>query len=116
MKRMYLLATAILFLAGLSLPAAASDLPGYYPESFDRSGVINRIDVNNRVLVIDDSKVTLSLNLKVHTPTTRYGTIRSLEPGMKIGFGTSGSRAVRGGAVSEVWVLPADYTPGRMMH
>lgn len=116
MKRLYVLFAAVLYLLGPTLPAAASSLPAYYPESFDRWGVVNQVDSDNRTLVVSDIKVPLSLNLKVYTPTTRFGTIQSLQPGMKIGFGTTGSRAVRSGAVSELWVLPNDYTPEYLAH
>lgn len=116
MNKAYWTPAALLFLLALSLPAAASALPGYYPEAFDRWGVISRVDVDSRTLVVDDSKVTLSLNLEVHTPATRFGTIRSLQPGMKVGFGTTGSRAARRGAVAEVWVLPEDYSPQHPAH
>lgn len=111
MNKLPALIAILLCLGLLSLPALAETLPDYYPESFDRWGVINRIDTDNNVLVIDDSTVPFSTGLRVYTPTTRFGTVQSLQPGMRIGFGTSGSRAV-GGTVSEVWVLPDDYTPG----
>lgn len=114
MNRKHSMTAALLLLLSLALPATAATLPEYYPESFDRSGVINRVDVDNRVIVIDDSKVQLSLNLKVYTPTTRFATIRSLKPGMRIGFGTTGSRAAHNSAVPELWVLPDDYTPKHM--
>lgn len=94
----------------LSLPAFATDLPDYYPESFDRWGMINQVDLDNLVIVVNDINIHVTRDLRVNTPNTRFALGRSLQPGMKIGFGTSGSRAITG-PVPEVWVLPADYAP-----
>jgi hypothetical protein len=96
----------------MSLPAISAKLPEYYPEAFDRWGVIDQIDLDNRIIVVNDKNVRVALDLKVYTVNTRFATPRSLQPGMIVGFGTTGSRAITG-AVSEIWVLPADYTPSR---
>lgn len=94
----------------LSLPAFAAGLPDYYPERFDRWGVIDQLDLDNHIVVINDVSIRVAPDLRVYTVNTRSATQQSLKPGMKIGFGTTGSRALSG-AVAEVWVLPADYTP-----
>lgn len=92
------------------LPALAANLPDYYPTAFDRWGVIDRVDLDNHILVVNDRSVHISRDLRVYTANTRFALARSLQPGMKIGFGTTGTRTA-GGAVTEVWVLPGDYTP-----
>jgi hypothetical protein len=97
---------------GLSLPALSANLPDYYPPAFDRWGVVNQVDLDNRVIVVNDINIHVVFDLKVHTVNTRFATSQSLQPGMVVGFGTSGSRAISG-AVSEIWVLPAAYTPAR---
>jgi len=96
----------------MSLPAFSAKLPDYYPAAFDRWGVIDQVDLDNRVIVVNDINIHVALDLKVHTVNTRFAIPRSLQPGMAVGFGTSGSRAISG-AVSEIWVLPSDYTPSR---
>lgn len=98
-----------LVLAG---PAAAAALPDYYPAQFDRTGVIDNVDLDNGAIAVDDVTVRIARDLRVYTPHTRFATARSLQPGMKIGFGTTGSRAL-GNAVSEIWVLPADFVSSR---
>jgi hypothetical protein len=96
----------------VSLPAWSAKLPDYYPPAFDRWGVIDQLDLDNRIIVVNDKNIRVALDLKVYTVNTRFATSQSLQPGMVVGFGTSGSRAISG-AVSEIWVLPADYTPAR---
>jgi hypothetical protein len=109
--KMYIHKMMLLICAmGLSLPALSAKLPDYYPAAFDRVGVIDQIDLDNRVIVVNDKNIRVALDLKVYTVNTRFASSQSLQPGMVIGFGTSGSRAISG-AVSEIWVLPADYTP-----
>lgn len=112
MKKSFYTGLAALCAMIASLPVLAANLPDYYPEQFDRWGVIDQLDLGNLVIVVNDQNIHVARNLQVHTLNTRFATGQSLQPGMKIGFGTSGSRALSG-AVSEVWVLPADYTaPG----
>jgi hypothetical protein len=103
----------LILLAGavaLSLPAIAAGLPDYYPERFDRWGVIDQLDLDNQIIVVNDVNIRVTRGLRIYTVNTRFASLQSLKPGMKVGFGTTGSRAING-AVSEVWVLPADYIP-----
>ncbi|MBK8161883.1 MAG: hypothetical protein IPK65_01645 [Gammaproteobacteria bacterium] len=103
----------LILLAGalfLCFPAFAASLPDYYPERFDRWGVIDQINLDKQIIVVNDVNVRVTRDLRIYTVNTRFATLQSLKPGMKIGFGTTGSRSLSG-AVSEVWILPADYTP-----
>lgn len=103
----------LMLLAGalaLGLPAFAAGLPDYYPQRFDRWGIIDQIDLDRQTIVINDVNVKVARDLRVYTVNTRFAARQSLKPGMKVGFGTTGSRALTG-AVSELWILPADYTP-----
>lgn len=104
---------ALLTLAlAVSLPAMSAGLPNYYPAAFDRWGVIDALDLDNQMIVMNDIHIHVARDLQVHTPNTRFATADSLKRGMKIGFGTTGSRGLTG-PVTEVWVLPASYTPPR---
>lgn len=94
----------------LNLSAFAAGLPDYYPQRFDRWGIIDQVDLDSRILVINDVSVKIAHDLHVYTMNTRFAAPQSLKRGMKVGFGTTGSRALTG-AVSELWILPADYTP-----
>lgn len=96
----------------ISMPALSAKLPDYYPEVFDRWGVIDQIDMDKQTIVVNDLNIHTVRDLHVYMVNTRFATAQSLQPGMKIGFGTTGSRALSG-TVTEVWVLPADYTPSR---
>jgi len=102
----------MLMAAALALgsPAFAAGLPDYYPQRFDRWGIIDQVDLDNRILVINDVSVKIAHDLHVYTMNTRFAAPQALKRGMKVGFGTTGSRALTG-AVSELWILPADYTP-----
>lgn len=95
----------------LSWPAFAAKLPDYYPTVFDRWGTIDYIDLGNRALVVNDRTVHITSDLQVHTMNTRFATGSTLHRGMKIGFGTTGGSGSAGSGVTEVWVLPADYSP-----
>ncbi|MCC6208051.1 MAG: hypothetical protein IT488_07850 [Gammaproteobacteria bacterium] len=92
--------------------AFAAGLPDYYPEKFDRWGVIDQLDLENRVIVVNDVGIKIAHDLRIYTTNTRFAAPQSLKPGMRIGFGTTGSRSLAG-PVTEVWVLPPNYTPTR---
>lgn len=96
----------------LSLPAISANLPEYYPAVFDRWGMIDQIDLDHQIIVVNDINIHVARDLQVHTVNTRFATAQTLKPGIKIGFGTTGSRATTG-TVAEVWILPADYTPSQ---
>jgi hypothetical protein len=95
-----------------SLPAMSGSLPDYYPAKFDRWGVIDALDLGNQIIVVNDAQIHVARDLQVHTLNTRFATARTLTRGMKIGFGTTGSRGLTG-PVTEVWVLPVGYIPSR---
>lgn len=107
------LLTTLLFLALLT-PAsntlAAAGLPDYYPQTFERVGVIKEILANERMLVIDGIRVPIRPNLRVFTPRSRFDDVTDLRTGMKVGFDGGRSAA---DPVSRLWVLPLDY-PGSM--
>ena len=83
---------------------AADNLPKYYPDHFDRGGVIDRVDVGAGQIVINDMLYTLSSDTAVHTPATRFATPGDLRPGMTIGVRIA--RNLPGmRPVAEIWVL-----------
>ncbi len=100
----------LIYMLMLASPAFSASLPDYYPERFDRIGTLDDIDLDRRVMIINDVTIPIAIDLRVHNLNTRFSTARSLVPGMNVGFGTTGSRGLSG-AVSDLWVLPADYVP-----
>jgi hypothetical protein len=97
----------ILCLLLTSLPVIAGKVPDYYPEKFQSWGKLNRLDTERNVIVVNDAALRLAPQVKVYTVNTRFGTLDQLREGMTIGLQARGSKAV----VSEVWVLPKDYSP-----
>jgi hypothetical protein len=97
----------------MSLSAFAAKLPDYYPAVFDRWGTIDYVDLGNHSLVVNDRTVHVASDLQVHTMNARFASGSTLHKGTKIGFGTTGGGSPAGAVVTEVWVLPADYTPSQ---
>ncbi len=91
----------------LTISAWAGALPDYYPKKFSGTGVIDRVGLNDRELVIDDSLMKLSAHTKVHNLNTQFSTLRTLKPGMKVGVQFSSENTV-----NEIWVLPRNHGHG----
>ena len=107
-KRHPPLMMALIFTVALFTTAArAGSLPDYYPETFQWLGTINELDLGKRVIVVRDAFFTLADEVKVYTPRSRYATLQSLRPGMRVGcrFETNdqGSKVI-----SAIWVFPSN--------
>lgn len=107
MKKHPLKPTALAFLFMLSLGAAAAPLPDYYPRQFDRIGIIDRIDVGEGQIVIQDNLLLLSPGTAVHSPSRQFVLPRELRKDMKIGYELrkNGDKRV----VTEIWILPDSH-------
>ncbi len=106
-----LLAILLLSLGSTGL-AWSNELPRYYPETFANRGTIDRISANTAKVVIDDSLLSLSMNIKVHSLVTEHSSLRALKKGMKVGYTSTQSRG-GGELIVELWVLPKNYSPSR---
>lgn len=104
----------LLLAAGTVSTTLAAELPGFYPKDFDKTGVINSPpNPNNQRIVISDGSFTVSPGIVVHTPVVRNGGTTLLKSGQSIGYTVTGAGPTSNGTVSEVWVFPAGYVPGK---
>ncbi len=78
-------------------------------ETEDRSGVINRIDVENGQLVIDDLKYSFSPQQLIVRRGGHVPSLKALQPNQRVRYsnklrvpGGAGNRASR--VVSEIWI------------
>jgi len=104
-----LIAFTAILLCLLALPPAilAGSLPAYYPDHFDRWGVIDRLDLNTQEIIIDDVMMHFATGTKTHTLNTEFSMIQSLNKGMKVGVRFSSNNR---GLIEEIWVLPKSYS------
>ncbi len=94
-----------------SSAGAASGLPDYYPGAFAQWGVITNIDVATGQVVIGDLPVQVDPGARIYTTNTRHETLHGLRIGMRVAYGPGGARTP--GAITELWVLPANHIPVR---
>lgn len=106
-KRLQALALTLCLMAAAAT-AWGDVLPGYYPDEFPRTGHVDRVDIRDGDIVINDTLFILSGNTPVHTLHTRFGTISDLRQGMTVGFAFSAGPAGKR-QVTEMWILPADF-------
>lgn len=91
---------------GLPVPPAAAEmqeeggfvLPEYYPDTFDGSGQINRIAVDE--VVIDDSLYRFSPYAEYATPTDRNASQAWFNVGNRVGYLTNEK-----GEITSLWLL-----------
>jgi len=104
-----LLATLLLSLC-INGAAWSTELPSYYPANFDSIGIIDRIDIKTATAVINDELFSISMNIKVHSLVTEHSSVHRLKKKMKIGY-TSKQSSDGSEMITELWVLPNDYSP-----
>jgi len=92
----------------ISATGWADNLPDYYPSSFHRWGVIDRLDIAGGDVVVNDTLMHISENVKIHTPNTQFATVHALNKGAKIGVAFSTTSPVKR-MIDEIWILPGDY-------
>jgi hypothetical protein len=82
----------------------AGNLPSYYPASYQQTGVIHEIGLDN-TLVISGLKYQLSSSTKIHTVTTQFASTWPLKVNEEVGF-TFTTDASNKRSISEIWLLP----------
>jgi hypothetical protein len=82
------------------------DFPSYYPDSFQRQGRFQGIDLQKGTLTIDAIQYVYDNNMRIHTLNTEYGSPSMLKPGMAIGFQLHSYTKDDKRIVSEIWILP----------
>ena len=108
MKRLYAVITGLTCIAMTAgIAAAADSLPAKYPEYFNHAGTIDDVDMERGGVIINDRARPISTNVRVHTPSTQFGSYRSLKKGQTVGFHVTPGA----GTIDEIWVLPKGYTP-----
>ena len=95
-----------LMLTAIALGAIAKRLPFYYPEEFPRTGMVERMDVAKRVVVINDTIYFLSDRIVIHTVSSEFDTLDKVGMGVQIGFKLTGAGSGQP-VITEAWVLPA---------
>ncbi|MDT8403755.1 hypothetical protein [Sulfuriflexus sp.] len=86
--------------------------PSYYPSDFQKKGIVRTINAGQKQLIIDGLSYHYQVDLQVHSPTQKYGTVYSLKEGQIIGFSykedLNGKRII-----TEIWVIPnTEYQGG----
>ena len=108
MQAIVRLLTVFIFLL-LTGIVQGNELPAHYPVTFDHQGTIDRLSLRENEIVIDDTLLTLSLNIKVHTLNKKLSTVRALKKAMKVGF-TSIQSDTGNRKIIELWALPPSYS------
>lgn len=109
---MNLIRTLSTLFALVIVPALSMAAPpgSAYPGHFDHSGVINRIDHREGLIVVQDTLFHLPSTLRVTTPRSKRRTTQSLRVGQRIG--ATVRRDSQGyPVITGLWVLP-DGHPG----
>lgn len=94
------------FLAMLNIgntSAADTNLPSYYPSSFQHEGFLREIS-GDGTLMISGIQYNLSPNVLIHSLTTEHSSRFALNEGQEVGF--TASRDTR--VITELWILPKD--------
>ncbi|MFZ0255140.1 MAG: hypothetical protein WAN46_05770 [Gammaproteobacteria bacterium] len=73
--------------------------------SFGRTGILDRIDVNSRQVVINDLLYYLTDRVVVHTVNQQYVTLAHLRVGDVVGFRVIEADDSRK-LIPEIWMLP----------
>jgi hypothetical protein len=104
--------TTVVLLVALLLgqPSLAQQFPSYYPESgFQRVGMLDGVQIERRVVVLNDIPYALANSAVVHTTSSFSIPISELRVGSKIGYKMSKS----GRVIMEIWLLPRNYESPR---
>ncbi len=87
------------------LPAESSAPPSRAVGRFAQNGKIDRVDLKEGIIVVDDRLYKLSSNTRVYTPTGLIGAPDMLKKNTKIGFNIGGSQAPDSRLITEAVVL-----------
>lgn len=88
----------------LGLTISASQLPRYYPNRFQVTGVIFRMNNNGQITVSGSAQAyTLSPNALIHSMSTEFSSRHALSKGTEIGFSVNNRNRH---TITEIWILP----------
>ena len=79
-------------------------LPEYYPDSFQKTGIIREVNQNDS-LVISGLKYHLTPDTAIHSTSNRYSSRWVLRTGAEVGFSFNSDAANRR-TITEIWILP----------
>lgn len=75
---------------------------------FAENGKIDRVDIKEGIIVVDDRLYKLSPYIRVYTPTGSTGTLDMLKKAIKIGFNVSGLQAPDSRVITEALILSSE--------
>ena len=106
MKRLFTLCG---FVLGLTLFGVvhAGKLPGYYPENFQGTGVIDRIDFGSGEIVVNDSLLALSETATVNSLSKEGDSLGRLGKGVRIGYRYDNIDGLK--VITTIWLLPGNH-------
>ena len=105
-KLAYLVIVAIAMASSL----AHADFPKYYPkDGFQRTGILDDVQLDRQMLVINDIPYSLANNFIVHSQSSYSVPATRLQRGIQIGY----KMAASGRLITEIWLLPRDYKSPR---
>lgn len=103
--------TAFLAIAGLLVftgAVAAGGLPAHYPESFQQTGAIDRIDLAAGEIVVGDQLYRITTGTAVHTLRSSVSSTGALTIRMLVGL--ESTRQLSGAPlVTDIWELPDTF-------
>ena len=104
---MKILQTLIMLLA-ISSTALAGRLPDHYPkDGFDGFGIVDRLDMKTRSLVIGDRYFRMSDDLRLHSRSSDNDSLGRLRERIKVGYKYRQQGQHR--VVTDIWLLPSNY-------
>ena len=98
MKHIAVCAGLVLFMVSMAVPVTVRyaqgeyAFPDYYPRSFDGTGRIDRISLDD--VVINDCHFKLSPDIEYHTPTTQNASSAWFKAGKIVGYMTQSKREI----------------------
>jgi hypothetical protein len=92
--------------------ALAGNLPAYYPESFQSTGTLDRVDMAAGEIVIGDKMYRISTTTPVHTLNSNASSIGALTAGTLVGLNAVGD-ATGARVLMDLWELPDSYSAGQ---
>lgn len=110
MKRLFTLSGFILALT-LFGAAHAGKLPTYYPEHFQGSGIIDRIDFGSGEIVVNDSLLALSDTATLNSLSKEGDSLGRLHKGVRIGYRYDNIDGLK--LITTIWLLPSNYGQSR---
>ena len=99
---------AILGSIVLAGSSAAQSLPDYYPDSFDETGYVDAVYLDQDRIVVGDIRYTLASSVVVYSRSSTKDSILRVRPGVHIGIRLSG-----GDRITAIWLLPNNFDPYR---